>query len=304
MTWRSLLISNSGKLSLQRKQILIQQSGESYTVPIEDIAVIVIEHRETVITAPLLSALAEHGATLLTCDEQFLPCGQWLPYSQYHRQLKTLKLQLGISVPLKKQLWQHIVKQKILNQAFAADETGNDIAAKHLRGLALEVKSGDTGNREAQAAALYFQAMFGETFTRSDSNAVNAHLNYSYAVLRAAIARSLTLYGWLPALGLFHKSELNPFNLADDFIEPLRPLADLTVRDLYDKGRLKNELTPNAKQTLIRVLHSQVSVDGQCFSTLAAIDRMIASFQPALQGKNAKLLKLPQVLPLKEYRYE
>ncbi|ASP17789.1 type II CRISPR-associated endonuclease Cas1 [Neisseria sp. KEM232] len=205
MTWRSLLISNSGKLSLQRKQILIQQSGESYTVPIEDIAVIVIEHRETVITAPLLSALAEHGATLLTCDEQFLPCGQWLPYSQYHRQLKTLKLQLGISVPLKKQLWQHIVKQKILNQAFAADETGNDIAAKHLRGLALEVKSGDTGNREAQAAALYFQAMFGETFTRSDSNAVNAHLNYSYAVLRAAIARSLTLYGWLPALGLFHK---------------------------------------------------------------------------------------------------
>ncbi|EKY05551.1 hypothetical protein HMPREF9120_01805 [Neisseria sp. oral taxon 020 str. F0370] len=101
-----------------------------------------------------------------------------------------------------------------------------------------------------------------------------------------------------------HKSELNPFNLADDFIEPLRPLADLTVRDLYDKGRLKNELTPNAKQTLIRVLHSQVSVDGQCFSTLAAIDRMIASFQPALQGKNAKLLKLPQVLPLKEYRYE
>ena len=120
MTWRSLLIQNSGKLSLHREQMLIRQNGESYTVPLEDIAVIVVEHRETLITAPLLSALAEYGTTLLTCDEQFLPCGQWLPYSQYHRQLKTLKLQLNISEPLKKQLWQHIVRRKILNQAFVA----------------------------------------------------------------------------------------------------------------------------------------------------------------------------------------
>ena len=229
MTWRSLLIQNGGKLSLQRRQLLIQQNGESHTVPLEDIAVIIIENRETLITAPLLSALAEYGATLLTCDEQFLPCGQWLPYAQYHRQLKILKLQLNISEPLKKQFWQHIVRQKILNQAFVADETGNDLAAKRLRTLAVEVRSGDTGNREAQAAALYFQALFGEKFTRNDNNAVNAALNYTYAVLRAAVARALTLYGWLPALGLFHRSELNPFNLADDFIEPLRPLADLVV---------------------------------------------------------------------------
>lgn len=167
MTWRSLLIQNGGKLSLQRRQLLIQQNGESHTVPLEDIAVIIIENRETLITAPLLSALADHSATLLTCDEQFLPYGQWLPYAQYHRQLKILKLQLNISEPLKKQLWQHIVRQKILNQAFVADETGNDLATKRLRTLAVEVRSSDTGNREAQAAALYFQALFGEKFTRT-----------------------------------------------------------------------------------------------------------------------------------------
>ena len=304
MTWRSLLIQNSGKLSLHREQMLIRQNGESYTVPLEDIAVIVVEHRETLITAPLLSALAEYGTTLLTCDEQFLPCGQWLPYSQYHRQLKTLKLQLNISEPLKKQLWQHIVRQKILNQALVADETGNDIAAKRLRALAAEVRSGDTGNREAQAAALYFQAVFGEKFTRNDNNTVNASLNYAYAVIRAAVARSLALYGWLPALGLFHKSELNPFNLADDFIEPLRPLADLTILNLKEQGRLKSELTPQTKQALIRVLHSQVGIEQQTFSTLAAIDKMIASFQPSLVAKNAKLLKLPKILPLREYQYE
>ena len=112
MTWRSLLIRDGGKLSLQRQQILIQQNSKNYTVPLEDIAVIVIESPETLITAPLLSALAKNGITLLTCDEQFLPCGQWLPYSQYHRQLKTLKLQLNASEPQKKQLWQAIVRQK------------------------------------------------------------------------------------------------------------------------------------------------------------------------------------------------
>ena len=138
---------------------------------------------------------------------------------------------------LKKATLATIVRRKILNQAFVADETGNDIAAKRLRALAAEVRSGDTGNREAQAAALYFQAVFGEKFTRNDNNAVNANLNYAYAVIRAAVARSLALYGWLPALGLFHKSELNPFNLADDFIEPLRPLADLTILNLKEQGR-------------------------------------------------------------------
>lgn len=110
MSWRSILISNGGKLSLQHKQMLIQQKENEFTVPLEDIAIIVVESKETVITIPLLSALATNGITLLTCDEQFLPCGQWLPFNQYYRQFKTLKLQLDMSQPLKKQLWQRIVQ--------------------------------------------------------------------------------------------------------------------------------------------------------------------------------------------------
>lgn len=304
MTWRSLLIQNSSKLSLQRQQLLIQQKDNVYTVPLEDIAVIVVENRETLITAPLLSALSENGVTLLTCDEQFLPCGQWLPFSQYHRQLKTLKLQIHAGEPIKKQLWQKIVKQKIINQAVCVSETGHDIAAKRLYLLASEVKSGDNGNREAQAAALYFQVLFGERFARTENNAINTHLNYAYAVLRAAVARSLVRYGWLPALGLFHKSELNPFNLADDFIEPFRPLADLMVIDLKEKGRLKTQLDTMAKQQLIGLLHHQMMIEQQSFSTLAAIDKMISSFQAALSQKNAHFLKLPEFQTLKVYQYE
>lgn len=304
MSWRSILISQGGKLSLQRKQMLIQQSNNSFTVPLEDIAVIVIESKETLITAPLLSALAQYGVTLLTCDEQFLPCGQWLPFGQYYRQLKTLKLQLETTLPQKKQLWQKIVQQKIRNQGVVLEQVGYFNETKHLNRMANQVKSGDKENVEAQAALIYFQTLFGKTFKRSEENNINAHLNYAYTVLRSAIARALVLYGWLPQLGIFHRSEVNPFNLADDFVEPFRPLVDLMVWQLWHTNQLTSGLSPNTKQKLISLLHHQMSFQEETFSVLAAIDRTVGSFQAALTTPNANLLKLPEILPLKEHQYE
>lgn len=304
MTWRTLLISNGGKLSLQNQQLLIQQNGDAIPVPLADLAVIVIENKETVLTTPLLSALAQHGITLLTCDEQFLPCGQWLPFAQYHRPLKTLKLQLNATEPQKKQLWQKIVQQKIRNQAFVLNEMGADKAAETLNRLAENVKSGDSDNKESQAAAVYFQAAFGRGFTRQQANAINAHLNYGYTILRSAVARALVQYGWLPALGLHHHNEQNPFNLADDFIEPFRPIVDLMVCEWANSGSLKDELTPHSKQQLIKLLYYQMRWQNQVFTTLGAIDRTIGSFQAALNEKDAKRLWLPEMLVLKEHRYE
>lgn len=304
MSWRSILISKGGKLSLRQNQMVIWQEEQEFTVPLEDIAVIVIENREVVITTPLLSALALNGITLLTCDEQFIPCGQWLPFSQYHRQLKTLKLQLEMKLPLKKQLWQAIVQQKIHNQAFVLAQTKRLDIAEKLHNMAKRVKSGDSDNIEAQAAILYFQTAFGKDFRRWQANQINAHLNYAYTILRSAVARTLVLYGWLPTLGLFHHSELNPFNLADDFIEPFRPLVDLMVWQLWQEDKLENGLTPHTKQKLIGLLHYQMCFQNQTFSTLAAIDRTIASLQNAISQKDPKLLKLPELLPLKEHCYE
>ena len=304
MSWRSILISNGGKLSLKRKQMLIQQEEQEFTVPLEDIAIVVVESRETVITIPLLSAFAQQGITLLSCDEQFLPCGQWLPFAQYHRQLKTLKLQLEASQPQKKQLWQRIVQQKIRNQAFVLTQSHHPKEAKRLYAMATQVKSGDKENIEAQAAQLYFQTAFGKDFRRWQENHINAHLNYAYTILRSAVARALVQYGWLPALGLFHHNEQNPFNLADDFIEPFRPLVDLMVWHLWKENKLDNGLTPATKQQLIRLLHYQMSINQQMFSVLATIDRAVASFQNALMSKDADLLKLPEILPLEEHCYE
>ena len=303
MTWRSLLISRPAKLSLQQQHLLIQQE-ESIPVPLEDIAVIVVESREVVITTPLLSACAQNGITLLTCDEQFLPCGQWLPFAQYHRSLKILRQQMNMTQPQKKQLWQQIVKQKIRNQAWMLDYSGHDIASGRLNALADEVKSGDKGYAEGQAAALYFPLLFGDAFTRSSESGINACLNYGYSIIRSAVARALVQYGFLPALGLHHRSELNPFNLADDFIEPYRPIVDLLAYEHLSSDGLKDTLTPEFKRKLIELLCHQILLDKQKYSVLSAIDRTIQSFQTALSENNPKLLKLPQMLPLKVHAYE
>lgn len=286
MTWRSLLISKGGKLSLHQQQMLIQQEGNEFTVPLEDIAIVVVESRETVITLPLLSAFGLYGITLLSCDEQFLPCGQWLPFNQYYRQLKTLKLQLETSLPLKKQLWQRIVQQKIRNQAKVLSLCQYQDKSERLLQLANLVKSGDKDNLEAQSAVIYFSGLFGSHFRRKEEdNAINIHLNYAYTVVRSAVARSLVLYGWLPQLGLFHHSELNAFNLADDFIEPFRPIVDLLVWNLLEKGLITTNLTPISKQQLIKILHHQLRFNQEKVSVLTAIDKTIASLQIALIQK-------------------
>ena len=304
MTWRSLLISKGGKLSLHQQQMLIQQEGNEFTVPLEDIAIVVVESRETVITLPLLSAFGLYGITLLSCDEQFLPCGQWLPFNQYYRQLKTLKLQLETSLPLKKQLWQRIVQQKIRNQAKVLSLCQLREKSERLLRLANLVKSGDKDNLEAQSAVIYFSGLFGTHFRRKEDNAINIHLNYAYTVVRSAVARNLVLYGWLPQLGLFHHSELNAFNLADDFIEPFRPLIDLLVWNLLEKELLSQNLSPLSKQQLIKILHHQLFFNQEKVSVLTAIDKSVASLQIALTQKNAALLQLPEIDTLQEYQYE
>lgn len=304
MTWRSVFISHPARLSLKQQQMLIEQD-HAYTVPLEDLSVIVIEAREVVITAPLLSALAQYGVTLLTCDDTFLPCGQWLPFAQYHRSLKILKLQINLSEPQKKQFHRHIIRAKIRNQAWLIDYSGHDIAAAQLRRMADEVKSGDKGNFEAHAAALYFPLLFGDRFTRWSEHPVNARLNYGYSILRSAIARALVRYGFLPALGFFHHSELNAFNLADDLIEPYRPLLDLLVwENLSKKKENQHELSTKEKQQLVTLLHHQILLDGQIYSVQAAIDKSVSGLQTALAEKNPKLFKLPELLPLKEHTYE
>lgn len=301
MSWRSLAITHPARLSLSKGQLLIEQQ-EKITVPLEDIAIVVIEAKEVVLTAPLLSAFASYGITLFTCDRTFLPCGQWLPFSQHHRFLGVIKKQLCLTLPSKKKLWQKIVQSKVRNQAWVLNAAKYEKSAEYLERLALAVQSGDKSYVESRAAAFYFKELFGLGFSRQSEQTVNDHLNYGYSVLRAAIARALTQYGFLSVLGIWHKNELNSFNLADDLIEPFRPLVDLW---LINQGKeLPSELTQQSRMALISLLHHSIKIEGATYSVLAAIEKTVSSLQTAINDPAPCTLALPQMMHLQRHEYE
>src|SRR5574343_1977689 len=221
------MISRPAKLRREHFSLVIEQEQTAF-VPFEDIAVIVLNSREITLTHPVLSACAEYGISLFSTGDNHQPNGVFLPFLQHSRATRMQRLQLSLDKPTTKRAWARIVQTKILNQARCMELLGCS-GADRLHSYARRVRSGDGGNLEAQASAFYFPQVYGRSFHRSQSVWINAALDYGYAVMRGACARALVQHGMLPSIGLFHSSEQNAFNLADDLIEPYRPLVDLHV---------------------------------------------------------------------------
>ena len=299
MEFRSVFVSNPAQLSVRRGQLVIRQEEER-SVPIEDLSALLLESRAVSITTAALQELTDHGVTVYLCDETHLPAALVLPMNRHSRQLKLLKGQIAMRRPTQKRVWQGVVMSKISNQARCLSLLGKE-GAEELRELADQVRSGDPDNWEAVAAARYFPALFGAGFTRGEECRVNAALNYGYAILRGAVARHLVIRGLEPCLGIFHHSELNRFNLADDLMEPYRPLVDLYVASHVpdDEG----DLTPAIKQQLFQLSHYLVEQGGKQFRAISAIGRMADSFSRIVQSGEGQL-ELPHLLPLQLGRYE
>lgn len=293
MSYRCLMVGNPARIRCQNEQLVIETESV-HTVPIEDITAVIVESRQTTVTAAALAALAQNGVVLYWCDEKHLPCGLSLPFAQHSRQLGVLRRQLGLTAPAKKRLWQQIVVAKIKNQAECLALCGKTQEAAFLFGRAKAVTSGDKDNIEASAAAYYFPALFGAGYTRRSTDTRNAALNYAYAILRGYAARCLTVYGYLPYMGLHHDSELNPFNLADDLMEPFRPVADLYVAANVAEDA---SLTTNLKGQLVNLLNADILSGGQHHSVAYAIERLVQS----LSGQE---LLLPKLLEYKQHSYE
>ena len=302
MGWRSLMISRPARLRREHFSLAIEQD-ETVTIPFEDIAVIVLNHRQIVLTHPVLSACADYGIGLYALGENHQPNGVFLPFLQHTRTTRMLRFQLRASKPLIKQAWATIVRRKIENQAHCLRLAG---CRGHGRLLAMqgEVRSGDTENLEGQAAAYYFPRLFGNDFSRGENGWINAALNYGYAILRGAIARGLVAHGLHPSLGIFHASEQNAFNLADDLIEPFRPLVDLWVSQAaHCAGREKDELTPEDKAALVGLLDKDVGMEAGSMSVLSAIEYAVESLCRTFEsGKDA--LDLPLLLGLDTHARE
>ena len=299
MAFRNVYLENDVYLKIKNEQLVIQKTKEEMTIPLEDINSICIESLQTVITTYTLKKLIEHDVIVYVCDEKHLPTGVLIGTNHYSRQLKNIKMQIEMSKPLMKRIWQDIVRVKILNQAKCLEEL-NKKEHIQLEKMVIGISSGDKNNVEAKAASLYFKAIFGADFNRNLDCVQNAALNYGYAIIRGMIARTLAMYGFEPSLGIFHHNQLNNFNLADDFIECFRPVLDLFVLTKVNlKGKL---LTSDIKKQIYSVVNCLVLIDGKKFNLQAAIEYMIKSFSTCM-NKKENVIKLPYLITLEEYRY-
>ena len=300
MAYRNIFIENPAKISMRNRQLLIE-TDRIHSVPIEDISAILIENQRSVITSAALSSLGESGVAVYCCDQKHMPCAVLTPFSNHSRELSVLKSQLECREPLKKRLWQSIVQTKIGNQAKCLEIYGKNDEALIISAFVEKVQSGDTKNIEAAAALKYFPLLFGNTFYRSNDDVINSSLDYGYAILRGCIARTLAVYGFQPALGLHHRSELNHFNLADDLIEPFRPLIDLMVISMEEFHG--DEFTPDCKKILFSCLSMEILSGDQHHSVSYAIERLVKSLTRSLSIDKNELC-LPELLPLKLHTYE
>jgi CRISPR-associated protein Cas1 len=294
MGWRSVVIANPAALDFHQRALRIRQGENSVLVPLEDISLLLIEHREVSLTAALLSACADAQIAVLTVGADHHPNGVLLPYLPHSRALKVMRAQLDMSGPTQKRLWQVIVQQKIRNQAAVLSRHAPDCAHDQsaLLVMADKVRSGDTDNLEGQAAHRYFRTLWGADFTRNQARFVNAALNYGYAVVRAALARSLVAYGFLPAFGIHHRSEQNAFNLADDLIEPYRPLVDAHILKSWPLEP-KGELSPRDKQQLVALLHRDIQTTTVRQNLLASVEACVVSLAQWLEFASPAVLVMP-----------
>ena len=294
MAWRVVAIENPARLSLRDNQLVIAQDVEA-TLPIEDLDTLVLDSYGITTTANLLTALATKSTTTVICDEKHLPASVLLPYSQHSRQAKVSRQQLAMSQPLKKQLWQHVVEQKIVNQADVLRMVGLDDMS--IRKHASDVKSGDTSNRESIAARIYFDQLLDDA-TRRKPIWHNAALNYGYAIVRSHIARHIAARGLVASQGIFHHNELNSFNLADDLIEPYRAAVDLYVLEKVAPlhvGDRDASLTKHDRQLIIDILNYYVIINDKKFTIKHAVERTIESFIECIEVKEARKLLLPKI---------
>ena len=305
MVWRSVVINRPARLRREHFALVVEQE-QSARVPFEDIAVIVLNHREITLTHPVLSACADYGIGLYSTGDNHQPNGVFVPFLPHSRATRMQRLQLDLDRPTAKRAWARIVQTKIGNQARCMELLAV-AGADRLASYARRVRSGDGGNMEAQASAFYFPQVFGRSFHRSQNIWTNAALDYGYAVMRGACARALVAHGMLPSVGLFHSSEQNAFNLADDLIEPYRPVVDLHVaqqRRPIETADDQAPLQPADKAALVGLLNVDVAMPRGQMSVLASIEQAAESLARLFDGGSEQVLELPRLIGLRQHVHE
>ena len=270
--------------------MIIRDKGDSGTcasVPVEDIGYVILENQEISITMPLLNALADNNTAVIVCSDRFMPNAMLMNLDANSTQGESFRAQLSAKEPLKKNIWKQIVEAKIRNQAALLHKLGKD--GDVLKPYYKNVKSGDSDNREGVAAKLYWDELFDGQFMRFRTGpSPNAMLNYGYTVLRAAVARSLTGSGLLPAIGIFHRNRYNAFPLADDVMEPYRPFVDEIVFHLYANG--EDSLNKYSKSEILKLLYKDTFFENTTRPLDIGLSMTTASLVRCYNGLQKKII--------------
>ncbi|MBI9020052.1 MAG: type II CRISPR-associated endonuclease Cas1 [Verrucomicrobia bacterium] len=292
MLKRTVYFESPAHLSFKNGQLVYtpKPEGEVRTVPVEDIGFMVLDNHSITLSLRLIEELTANNAAIVFCDKLHHPTAMSVPFAGNTTHAKTLAAQLEMSEPLKKNLWKQTVEVKIKNQAEMLRRTESSGVEALLR-HAESVKSGDTDNREGAAARIYWQNLFGEEFRRERSGGGPNHLlNYTYAILRAAVARSLVGSGLYPAIGIHHHNQYNAYALADDVMEPYRPYADEIVFDVWKEMNVEEgEISKEQKQRLLKLLAADVHLTNTLRPLMVGLSITTASLVRCIGGEQKKV---------------
>ncbi len=290
MGWRTVVVTKASKLDLRMGYMVLRDSEGTVRVHLSEISVLILETTAVSLTAALLNELTKQKIKVIFCDEKQNPAFEILPYYGCHDCSLKLRTQLQWNETAKQAVWTAIVTQKIKQQAqnlafFELPE--EQLLQKYIE----EIEFNDVTNREGHAAKVYFNALFGKGFSRSETNFTNAALNYGYSLLLSCVNREIVCNGYLTQLGLFHDNMFNPYNLGCDLMEPFRPIIDRVVK-LNDPQKFETE----EKRLLQSVLSEEFEVDGRTQTLLNAIKIYTKSVFDAIENADPAYLKF--------YRYE
>lgn len=311
MIKKTLYFGNPTYLSLRNNQLVVKlpeienndslpdkfKKESEVSFPIEDIGVIILDHKQITVTHGLIEQLLDNKSALITCNSSRMPVGLMLPLSGNKIQTEKFNAQIQATDPLKKNLWQQTVKAKIKNQTEVLRKYRR-CNIRNMQYWASEVKSGDPDNYEARAAAYYWKEAFPqiENFVRGrEELPPNNLLNYGYAILRAVVARGLVSSGLLPTLGIHHHNRYNAYCLADDIMEPYRPFVDAIVLSIVDRGDDFNELSKSIKTELLRIPTIDVIINGKKSPLMVAVSQTTSSLTQCFDGKLRKI-KYPEFI--------
>ncbi len=282
-------------LSIRYGQLVLKREGEQISsIPCEDVGVLLVDHRGITYTHSVFTELLKNGAAIVLCGENHHPSGMFLPIESNSVQTERYRNQIEAKEPVKKRLWQQIIRVKIRHQAKLVKE--DEVTYRALKILAKKVRSGDPDNIEARVSKKFWNSFFEDESFRRDINgpSPNNMLNYGYMVMRAAVARAICSAGLLPSLGLHHRNRYNAFCLADDVLEPFRGFVEARVKQLYEGGEGTEDLGQYVKARLLDVLYEEVNIAGFKGPLMVGLHRTAASLYRVFAGEQEKI-ELPKL---------